>query len=123
RNNIDKNKRSWHTKDWKERRKSIIKDYCEICNSRESLTLQHQFHPQNFYQQKNAEINSHRHEWEKIDINKDDFYEYVINNFEITSPSLFVQTVVHEIHENEKNWSQNLFVPMQIANMNLITLP
>lgn len=82
RNNIDKNKRSWHTKDWKERRKSIIKDYCEICNSTEHLTLQHQSHPQKFYQQKNTEINSYRSEWEKIEINKDDFYEYVINSFD-----------------------------------------
>jgi hypothetical protein len=38
-------RRSWHTKDWKERRTKIIKDKCEICGSNEILTLQHLSHP------------------------------------------------------------------------------
>lgn len=37
--------RSWHTKDWKERRLKFIKDKCEICNSEHILTLQHLSHP------------------------------------------------------------------------------
>ncbi len=40
--------RSWHTKDWKERRANIIKDKCQICNSTEKLTLQHLVHPRKY---------------------------------------------------------------------------
>jgi len=42
-------KRSWHTKDWKERRGKILKDACQICGSTESLTLQHRSHPKKYY--------------------------------------------------------------------------
>jgi ribosomal protein S27AE len=41
-------KRSWHTNDWKERKKLIIKDKCEQCGSIENITLQHSFHPEKF---------------------------------------------------------------------------
>ena len=44
-NNYEKGKRSWHTKDWKERRNKIIKDSCEICDGTEILTLQHLSRP------------------------------------------------------------------------------
>lgn len=37
----EEGKRSWHTKDWKERRSKVIKDKCEICGSNQTLTLQH----------------------------------------------------------------------------------
>jgi len=40
--------RSWHTKDWKERRSKIIKEKCEICTSVDVLTLQHLSHPKKF---------------------------------------------------------------------------
>jgi hypothetical protein len=40
--------RSWHTKDWKERRSKFIKDKCEICGSKETLTLQHLSHPRKY---------------------------------------------------------------------------
>ena len=40
--------RSWHTKDWKERRNEIIKEKCEICGSSETLTLQHRSHPKKY---------------------------------------------------------------------------
>ena len=41
-------KRSWHTKDWKERRAKVIKDKCQICGSKETLTLQHLSHPKKY---------------------------------------------------------------------------
>jgi ribosomal protein L37AE/L43A len=41
-------KLSWHTKDWNERRKIILKDKCEQCGSTETLTLQHFTHPPNY---------------------------------------------------------------------------
>ena len=40
--------KSWHTKDWKERRAKLIKDKCQICDSKETLTLQHLSHPKKF---------------------------------------------------------------------------
>lgn len=40
--------RSWHTKDWKERRSEIIKDKCEICSGKEILTIQHLSHPRKY---------------------------------------------------------------------------
>ena len=43
--NFEKGKKSWHTDDWKERRKEVIKNECEICSSTETLTLQHLSHP------------------------------------------------------------------------------
>ena len=47
-NDYKEGKRSWHTKDWKERRAKIIKDKCQICDGKETLTLQHTSHPQNY---------------------------------------------------------------------------
>lgn len=44
-NDFKKEQRSWHTKDWKERRTEFIKDKCEICGSEKILTLQHLSHP------------------------------------------------------------------------------
>lgn len=43
--NYEEGKKSWHTEDWKERRKEFIKNECEICSSKETLTLQHLSHP------------------------------------------------------------------------------
>lgn len=45
-------KRSWHTKDWKERRSKVIKDKCEICGSKETLTLQHLSHAKKYWEYK-----------------------------------------------------------------------
>ncbi|WP_445717260.1 hypothetical protein [Flavobacterium sp.] len=47
-NDLKEGKRSWHTKDWKNRKAEIIKDKCEICSSTEVLTLQHLSHPKKF---------------------------------------------------------------------------
>jgi len=43
-------KRSWHTKDWEERRNLVIKENCEICTSKEKLTLQHFSHPKKYFE-------------------------------------------------------------------------
>ena len=45
-------KRSWHTKDWEERRAKVIKDKCEICGSKETLTLQHLSHTKKYNEYK-----------------------------------------------------------------------
>lgn len=41
-------KKSWHTKDWKDRRDKFIKDKCQLCNSQKTLTLQHLSHPRKY---------------------------------------------------------------------------
>jgi len=41
-------KKSWHTKDWEARRAKLIKDKCQICNSSDTLTLQHLSHPRKY---------------------------------------------------------------------------
>ena len=40
--------RSWHTADWKERRAKILKEKCEICDSVDTLTIQHLSHPKKY---------------------------------------------------------------------------
>ncbi|OYD42853.1 hypothetical protein ACF3OC_11910 [Sphingobacterium cellulitidis] len=80
--NSNTKNRSWHTKDWKERRQLVIKNYCEICNSKDNLTLQHRSHPQKFYNHKNEQINSNIENWEVLEINKEDFIIYIKNTFD-----------------------------------------
>jgi len=46
--NLEDNIRSWHTKDWKERRKQIIKDTCEQCGRKEDLVLKNFSIPKKF---------------------------------------------------------------------------
>jgi hypothetical protein len=41
-------KRSWHTKDWKDRRSKTLKSHCEICQSDDSLVIQHLSHPRKY---------------------------------------------------------------------------
>ncbi|WP_324231742.1 hypothetical protein [Lacibacter sp.] len=47
-NDFKEGQKSWHTKDWKERRAKFIKDKCQICTSKETLTLQHLSHPRKY---------------------------------------------------------------------------
>tara|TARA_R110002167_G_scaffold312948_6_gene518651 strand:+ start:1422 stop:2306 length:885 start_codon:yes stop_codon:yes gene_type:complete len=47
-NDFNEGQRSWHTKDWKERRSEFIKEKCEICSSKETLTIQHLSHPRKY---------------------------------------------------------------------------
>lgn len=77
-------KRSWHTKDWKERRAKILKEKCEICDSTNTLTIQHLSHPKKYadyerevtrkYTQISKEINS--------DIDKSEFRKYIVENYD-----------------------------------------
>jgi hypothetical protein len=41
-------KKSWQTKDWRERRKQVIKDKCEQCGETENLTLYHPSIPEKY---------------------------------------------------------------------------
>lgn len=46
--NFKEGKKSWYTKDWKERRDKLIKEKCQVCGGKETLTLQHLTHPRKF---------------------------------------------------------------------------
>jgi len=79
-----KEKRSWHTKDWKDRRSNVIKDKCEICSSTNTLTLQHLSHPKKYYEfekdvtRKYAQILNDSN----TIIDKSEFSEDIINNYD-----------------------------------------
>ena len=77
-------KRAWYTKDWKERRLKVIKDKCEICGNKETLTLQHRFHPKKYYEYE-QEVTK---EYTKIFIDsnknfdKSELIEHIIKNYD-----------------------------------------
>lgn len=77
------NKRSWHTKDWKERRALIIKDACEDCGSKEGITLQHLVHPQSYQQYYNEILTKHAKEYIALDepINIETFTSYIFAEY------------------------------------------
>ncbi|WP_242084202.1 hypothetical protein [Aestuariivivens sediminis] len=83
-------KRSWHTKDWKERRAKIIKDKCEICGSKETLTLQHRSHPKRYSEYlreiKRAYANEYIDNNSKIDKSK--FRDHILENYVYIAISL-----------------------------------
>ncbi|GMN11344.1 hypothetical protein MTsPCn9_10490 [Croceitalea sp. MTPC9] len=76
--------RSWHTEDWKKRRAEIIKDKCEICCSKETLTIQHLSHPRryNAYLREitRAYTNDYINNSSEIDNSK--FGDYISKNYE-----------------------------------------
>ncbi|RYY89475.1 MAG: hypothetical protein EOO15_06055 [Chitinophagaceae bacterium] len=81
---------SWHTKDWKERRAQILKDQCEICGSKDTLTVQHRSHPQKFSDYLRDVTREYTKE--RIDrgteINKGEFSRYVRGKYDYI-PVLF----------------------------------
>jgi len=76
-------KRSWHTKDWKDRRNLIIKEKCEQCGGTENLVLQHLSHPEKYdeYYQKAYWHFYYIFTEEKFDIlvAKEDIENYISN--------------------------------------------
>jgi hypothetical protein len=82
--NYKEGKRSWHTKDWKKRRSELIKNKCQICSSKETLTLQHLSHPKKYseyiasitkqYAKKYIEANPQ--------IEKSEFLNYILKNYD-----------------------------------------
>src|SRR5690554_3725274 len=76
--------RSWHTKDWKERRSKFIKDKCEVCSSKELLTLQHLSHPRKYseYLQEITRAYTKIYIDNNSEINKSKFRDHVLKNYE-----------------------------------------
>jgi hypothetical protein len=77
-------KRSWHTKDWKERRAKVIKDNCEICGSNEVLTLQHLSHPKRYfeYEKEVAKLYTQSFIDSNKEIDRDEFIEHLTNMYD-----------------------------------------
>jgi hypothetical protein len=77
-------KRSWHTKDWKERGAKVIKDKCQICGGKETLTIQHLSHPQK-YNEYEKEI-TRKYTRSFIDSNtvvdKSEFTDHLLNKYD-----------------------------------------
>lgn len=81
---LKEGKRSWHTKDWKERRKIFIKEKCEICSSMETLTLQHMSHPKKYNEFKREITNAYTNQYinNNTEIDKTKFRNRVLNDYE-----------------------------------------
>jgi hypothetical protein len=76
--------KSWNTKDWKKRRSKIIKDKCEICGSKDTLTLQHRTHPKKYseYLKDMQRVYTEKHINENPLIDKDEFKNYILNKYD-----------------------------------------
>jgi hypothetical protein len=76
--------RSWHTKDWKERRLKFIKEKCQICSSTDTLTLQHLSHPKKYneYFREITRTYTNHYIDSNSEIDKSVFRNHVLNNYE-----------------------------------------
>lgn len=77
-------KRSWHTKDWVERREKIIKDKCEICGSKETLTLQHLSHTKKYSEYKREVTTEYTKSFIESNpvVEKYEFSEHIKKNYD-----------------------------------------
>lgn len=78
-----KGQKSWETKDWKERRSKIIKDKCEICSSKNTLTLQHRSHPKEYSEYRREITRAYAKDYRDTnpEIDKSEFSNYVLNKY------------------------------------------
>ncbi|MBC5992422.1 hypothetical protein [Pontibacter cellulosilyticus] len=76
--------RSWHTKDWKERRCEFIKCKCEICSSNETLTLQHLSHPKKFSEHLTEVTKIYAKDYidSNPEIDKSELRNYILKNYD-----------------------------------------
>ncbi|MBV7269584.1 hypothetical protein [Winogradskyella luteola] len=76
--------RSWHTKDWKDRRSKFIKEKCEICSSEETLTIQHFSHPKKYSEFKREITRTYAKDYidTNPDIDKSEFTAHVLKKYE-----------------------------------------
>jgi hypothetical protein len=83
-NGFEEGQPSWHTKDWKERRSKIIKDKCEICGSRDTLTLQHRSHPKKYsdFLREVTRVYAEEYRSSNPVIDKNQFTAYVLKNYD-----------------------------------------
>ena len=83
-NDFKEGQRSWHTKDWKERRSKFIKSKCEICGSKETLTLQHLSHPRKYSEYTTDTTRAYTKEYidTNPNIDKSEFSIHIVRNYD-----------------------------------------
>jgi hypothetical protein len=83
-NDFKEGQRSWQTKDWKERRSNFIKDICEICDSTETLTLQHLSHPRKYFEYKTDITRAYAKDYivTNPDLYKCELSSYILKNYD-----------------------------------------
>jgi len=76
--------RSWHTEDWKERRSKLIKNKCEICGNKDTLTLQHRSHPKKYSEYLREVTREHAEEYRNTNtvIDKSEFTTYAVTKYD-----------------------------------------
>ena len=83
-------KRFWHTNDWKDRRSKTLKSHCEICQSDDSLVIQHLSHPRKYTEIRTEIANEytkvHLDSMPEIDITE--FTTYLSDEYEYQPVSL-----------------------------------
>ena len=95
---LKEGQRSWHTKDWKERRLQFIKEKCERCDSTETLTLQHMSHPKKYneYLKEIKKTYTNKYINNNTEIDKTIFINHVLNDYEyvpkLLCPKCKIQT-------------------------------
>lgn len=77
-------KKAWHTKDWKERRAKFIKDKCQICNSTDTLTLQHLSHGRRYseYLTEIRRLYARDHIDTNPQVGKNDFHAHILEKYD-----------------------------------------
>lgn len=77
-------KRAWHTRDWKERRIKVIKEKCEVCDSRETLTIQHLSHPRKYAEYEREVIRKYDRIFKDSStaVDKSEFRKHIIKNYD-----------------------------------------
>jgi hypothetical protein len=83
-NDFKEGQRSWHTKDWKERRTKVIKEKCEICSSKDVLTLQHLSHPRKYAEYLTETTREYAKDYIETnpEIDKSEFSNYILKNYD-----------------------------------------
>ncbi|MCZ8023788.1 MAG: hypothetical protein O9294_18665 [Cytophagales bacterium] len=82
-NDHKEGQRSWHTNDWKKRRSEVIKDKCEICDSKQTLTLQHLSHPKKYNEYEREVMRKHiqSNRDSNTTVDKFEFTEYITQKY------------------------------------------
>ena len=82
--NFKEEQMSWQTKDWKERRSKVIKDKCELCGSKNTLTLQHRSHPKKHAEYLRDVTRDYAEAYIKSepDFNKHEFMNYILKSYD-----------------------------------------
>jgi hypothetical protein len=102
--------RAWHSPDWKERRIKIIKDKCQICGSREVLTIQHLSHPRKYYEYERDVTREHTQSIVDSNnaVDKSELSNYIKENYDYNPVLLCPNCKSKEINKRVRKLPQYL---------------